>query len=305
MLYRNDERYVMPEAEKTKLFERLGWSIKGRNQKAVFRMPSELVKFDKSNNRKVFPSRIHIPMAEKVYTEKEGAVKWNYSEYPPEKDDKGNLRYRTKIMPFNQELIVTQEKFELAYFLVYCSSVRKPDTDEAGNLMPGEKDINGKKLFYLQNRGAEARKKLINRELRTEVESLIIGRNAWPESEIRKYAIAFGVTVNDEDDISIIKSDLLGQIEGRKNGYFQFLELTRGKDEMEAMYEIEQALQKQLIGINEKKNGWAYKNKNGVFMKDLICTLRVNCDAKMSLALHLKDFPEDFEALKMANRSGE
>lgn len=299
MLLKNDEIYKLTDKDVKAVYEKLGWKKDKINKPAIIKLPEEQYTFDRANNRKVRPSRIHIPLEEKEDSPTEGTIKWNYCERPPQKNrETGAFVYDRKVLPMTGDFSLKQDKIELLWFLLFKSSVRKPNYDENGNLEPGEKPAKSRPCFYFQNKGKEALIKLAKRELRSEVESLILGRNAWPEQKIRTYAVAFGCDIDPEDGINEVKAVLLGKIESTLNGYQEFANLSGAENDAQILYIINLAKNKKKIGINEEKNAWYYMEDGQ--MKSKICNLRGSVGPEMSLVIFIKDNPDVGAAIEMA-----
>ena len=234
MLLKNDVVYQLSEKEIKAVYTKLGWSQTKRNKPANFKIPDERYTFDKANNRKVRPSRLNIPLIEHEDHPKEGTIRWNYCERPPQRNrESGQFVYTNKYLGMTGDFQLTQDKIELLWFLLFKSSVRRPNKDEFGQLEEGEKEAKSSPCFYVQNKGKEAIVKLAKRELRSTVEGLLLGKNAWPEEKIRRFAVAFGCDIEEDDSIQEVKAVLLGRIEAIKDGYQEFANLTNAEADVE------------------------------------------------------------------------
>lgn len=298
MLLKNDVIYKLSDEDIAAVYKKLGWKKGAKNKPANFKIPEEQYVFDAANNRKVRPTRIHIPLQEKEDNENEGTIKWNYCERPPSKNEKGEFVYDRKVYPMTGDFELMPDKIELVWFLLFKSSVRKPNTDEFGNLEKGEKPINTRACFYVQNKVGEAKAKLAKRELKSEIESLILGKNAWPEATIRKYAIAFGCEVADDDTIFEVKANLLGRLEGTRTGYQDFAALTNSEKDVDLLFVVSNAVKKGAIGFNSDKNAWMFKSEGKFGTK--ICNAKGSMSKEMSLVTFLQDNPDVQSAIEMA-----
>ena len=298
MLLKNDQIYKLTDKDVKSVYDKLNWKLGKKNKPAIVKIPEELYTFDRSNNRKIRPSRIHIPLEDKEDNDNEGTIKWNYCERPPQRDKDGAFKYDRKVFPMTGDFPLSQDKIELLWFLLFKSSVRKPNYDENGNLEPGEKLPKSRPCFYFQNKGKEAIIKLAKRQLRSEVESLILGKNAWPEERIRKYAVAFGCDIDPEDSINEVKAILLGRIEGTPNGYQEFANLSEAENDAGILFIINNAKKKKAIGVSDEKNAWFFM-EDGKF-KTKICNLRGSVSDEMSLVMFIKDNPDVGSAIEMA-----
>lgn len=299
MLYKNDVIYKLTDKDRKAVYEKLGWKEGKKNKPVVFKIPEEQYTFDAANRRKVRPSRIHIPLAEKEDHDEEGVIRWNYCERPPQKDRQTDMPiYDRKIYPMNGEFSLTQEKIELIWFLLFKSSVRKPNYDENGQIVKGDKPAKSRPCFYVQNKSQEATNKINKRILRAEVEAFILGKNAWPEERIRKYAVAFGCDVSPEDSLREVQADLLGKIEGTPNGYQEFAILSNAEEDAEILYVINAAKKKGVIMFSDEKNAWMFMEDGK--MKTKICNGRGSVSVEMALVLYIKDNPDTRSAIEMA-----
>jgi len=299
MLLKNDVVYTLSEKEKEKVYSKLGWNKKKTNKPANFKIPEERYTFDKANNRKVRPSRLNIPLVEHEDNKDEGTIRWNYCERPPVRNrETGMFVYDKKYLPMTGDFQLPQEKIELLWFLLFKSSVRRPNRDEFGNLEEGEKEAKSSPCFYVQNKGKEALAKLAKRELRASVEGLLLGKNAWPEEKIRRFAIAFGCDVEEDASIQEVKAMLLGRIEAVKDGYKEFAELSDTEGDVDRLYIVNSAKKHGSISFDYESNAWYFME--GDKRKGKIVNGRSSMTPEMSLVTFIADNPDIGAAVEMS-----
>lgn len=299
MLLKNDVVYTLSEKEIKAVYTKLGWTPNKKNKPANFKIPDERYTFDKANNRKVRPSRLNIPLIEHEDHPKEGTIRWNYCERPPQKNrETGMFVYTNKYFAMTGDFQLSQDKIELLWFLLFKSSVRRPNRDEFGALEEGEKEAKSSPCFYVQNKGKEALAKLAKRELRASVEGLLLGKNAWPEEKIRRFAIAFGCDVGEDDSIQEVKATLLGRIEAVKDGYKEFAELSDTEGDVERLYIVNSAKKHESISFDHETNTWYFME--GGKRKGKITNGRGSMTPEMSLVTFIADNPDIGAAIEMS-----
>lgn len=305
MIYRNDEPYSLTEEDKAEVYKFMGWKYKpsesnykpivsnAKPKRAIIKFPEHLYRFNRANNRKMRPNRVHIPLEITEFIDNVGTVKWNYCVAPPRLEDKVWI-YPRKVEPMTGVWSVGTDKIDFLFFLI-----KSPYREN----LPHEhwRQTAAKTLFKIEMRELEAQIRLEKDRLQTRIRAYINGPEniVWPIEKIRKYAIAFGVDVDDEMGPFEVKAALLGRINGEINGYERFEKMVNTDGEVKIRYAIKKLQEANKILFVDTARRWVYLTKNGKEGAP-ICTVRKGMSNEDSLFSYLMDnqhVQEEFETL--------
>lgn len=260
MLYKDNERYVLKDADKKKVkdFVQNRFPVHIVYPKSFF-----YETFDQDGKKHIASKQLAIiPYEEQV--EMDGVItNWKYMDSPPMKNKHGELEFYKNCDPclkFKGSL--STSNMELLFFLI-----------EISKCGTHSKQTKGGPVFEIVNTARLAKLAMDKERQETQVKAALVGAMAINESELLRVAAAFSVPLTagmtDDEQRYMVLNAVKTREQNSRDGFETFLQVINAEERNEVLEKVAKAKSMGVIAYMPKDSKWILVDDMGKRIADL------------------------------------